>query len=90
MPHYTSAQLTALKRELLAVASAGYRLADAAGERLRAETGLTAEQIRLWVKDVLAYYETEEKRQRFLTEDKVRFKTHQTLQITHGSFQTWH
>ena len=80
MPPYTSAQLTALKRELLAVASADYRLTDAAVERLRADTGLTIEQIRRWAKDVLTYYETDGRRRRFLAEDKVRFNFFQTFQ----------
>ena len=70
MPPYTELQITTLKREMRAAETDGYRLADAAVGRLMAETGLTAEQIRMWVKDVLAYYKTEERRKAFFKNER--------------------
>ena len=73
MPAFSKTQLVALKREMRRAASTGYRFADAAVAALVAETGLTSEQVRLWVKDVLGYYDTDERKKRFLSETRVCF-----------------
>ena len=71
MPAFSKTQLVALKREMRRAASTGYRFADAAVGALVAETGLTSEQVRLWEKNVLYYYDTVERKEHFLSEKRV-------------------
>ena len=73
MPAFSKTQLVALKREMRRAASTGYRFADAAVAALVAETGLTQTQVLHWARDILYCYDTDERKERFLSEKRVRF-----------------
>ena len=75
MPAFSPDQLTTLKKALQSVASTGYRLQPPGIAATAAETGLTQEQVRLWVKDVFVYYNTKERFERFLSGKRVSCDT---------------
>ena len=71
MPAFSKTQLVALKREMRRAASTGYRFADAAVGALVAETGLTQAQVKQWEFNMHHYYDTDERKTRFLSEERV-------------------
>lgn len=71
MPPYSDKQVSALKRELRAAASTGYRFTDDVAAALQAEVELSPEQIRKWVLYVHGRYTTDDKKEKFINQVKV-------------------